>query len=325
MPASTRQSGFSLVELLVALAIALVVLAAIGRVFIATGHSYRLQDSLARVQENARYVLETLVTDLRRTGYWGGINDLQRIEDHTASGIARGRQPARDDGSCTGVHWALMLQYPVFGKDDTRSDYPCLAAGGTHSGDILVVRYMAPWQMGGNTTPVFQPRQYYLRSSVYTGKLFAGADQAAHPVDGAPVRVAELVARAYYIHTQPATGCVQPLAVPALYRTALVNGQLVASEIARGVEQLQAQYGVDENADGSVDRYVDAPRASDVHIWRNVIAVRLWVLLRTECPETNHIDRNSYRLGNISLTPADGYRRQLHSHTVFLRNRGLQP
>jgi type IV pilus assembly protein PilW len=326
MPAG-RAHGFSLVELLVALGISLVVLTGIGRTFIATGQGYRLQDSLARLQENARYVLETLATDLRRTGYRGGITDLDRIEDNTPAGLARGRHVARDDGSCTGPQWALMLGYRVFGLDDTRSHYSCLPPGGATRGDILVVRYMAPWQVGGLTTPAFQPRHYYLRASVFEGRLFRGADQAANPVSGAPVRVAELVARAYYIQNVPRSrsGCARQGPVPALYRTSLANGRLVSREIARGVEQLQVQYGVDGDGDGSVDRYRDAPAAGAVTAWRSVIAIRFWILLRSECPETSHTDPNSYRLGNIRLQPADGYRRRLYAQTVHLRNGGRLP
>lgn len=324
---SRRCSGFSLVELLVALAITLAVLAGVGRIVIATGHSYRLQDSLAHLQENGRYVLETLATELRRTGYRGGIGDPGRIEDHTPAGNGRGHRIARDDGSCTGPDWAGRLEYRVFGKDDTRRHYPCLAGGGTEVGDILVVRYMAPWRVGGSTTPSFQPAQYYLRSSVFEGKLFRGADQAAHPVGGAPLRVAELVSRAYYIHTPPGSGstCAGSTGVPSLYRTELVNGRLRAAEVVRGVEQLQVRYGIDANADGSVDHYRDAPPAGDTFAWRRVNAVRFWVLLRAECPETGYTDRKRYRLGNITLAPADGYRRALYEQTVALRNRDTPP
>jgi len=328
MSAGGRQyGGFSLVELMVALAVSLTVVAVACRIFIATGHGYRLQDSLARLQENGRYVMETLATDLRRAGYRGGIGDPDRIEDHTPSGNARGYRVARDDGSCTGPNWAVEVGYRVFGKDDTHRRYTCLLTGGTPVGDILVVRYMAPWQIGGGTTPSFQPEHYYLRSSVFGGKLFRGADQAAHPVGGAPLRVAELVARAYYIHT-PAGGdsaCTGNAGVPALYRTELVNGRLRATEIARGVEQLQVRYGIDTDADGTVDHYVDAPLAGDTFAWRRVSAVRFWILLRAACPETGYTDRRRYRLGNIVLAPADGYRRALYAQTVALRNRDTPP
>jgi len=328
MPACHQpRRGFSLVELLAALAISLLLLAGIGQVYSAARHSYRLQDTLARLQENGRYVLETLSGDLRRAGYLGGITDLRRIEDDTPAGRGQGRRVARDDGSCTDRNWARMLGYGVFGKDDTRSGYPCLPPGAAQAGDILVVRYMAPWVVGSITTPAFQPAQLYLRSSVFEGRLFLGADHAAYPVAGTPARIAEVVARAYYIHAPAGgiAGCAGHDVVPSLYRTTLANGRLVATEVARGVEQLQVQFGIDGNADGAVDRYIDAPPASDTLTWRRVIAARFWVLLRAECPETGYINRNRYRLGNISLAPDDGYRRQLYSGTVSLRNGVMSP
>lgn len=325
MPRCRRQPGFSLVELMVAAAITLVVLAGIGRIYIATGHSYRLQDSLARLQENARYVLGILGTDLRRTGYWGGITAVQRIEDVTPAGLARGRRVTRDDGTCSGAPWALMLGYRVFGLDDTRRGYACLGSGGRAQGDVLVVRYLAPWPVGGTTTPAYRPQHYYMRASAFEGKLFRGADQAAHPVSGAPVHTGELVAHAYHIRTVPGSHCTRPGTVPALYRTALTDGRLVAGEIARGVEQLQVRYGIDSDGDGSVDGFVDAPPAADSLAWHGVRAVRFWILLRSECPETGHTDGTTYRPGNILLTPADGYRRALYVQTVQLRNPGLAP
>jgi type IV pilus assembly protein PilW len=325
MTAHHRQHGFSLVELAIAAAISLAVLAAIGRVCIATGHSYRLQDSLARLQETARHVLGVLDTDLRRTGYWGGINAVQRIEDVTPAGLARGRRVTRDDGTCTGAPWALMLGYRVFGLDDTRRGYPCLSGGRQPQGDVLVVRYLAPWPVGGATTPAFRPQHYYLRGSAFEGRLFRGADQASQPVTGTPVYTGEVVARAYYIRTVPGSRCEQPGMVPSLYRTSLADGRLVAGEIARGVEQLQVRYGIDGDDDGSVDDFVDAPPAADSQAWHHVRAVRFWVLLRSECPETGQHDRTTYRPGNIRLSPADGYRRALYVHTVQLRNPGLQP
>lgn len=320
------RAGFSLVELLVALAVALLLLTGIGRLYIAVGHGYRLQDSQARLLENARYVLQTVAGDLRRTGYLGGITDRERIEDSTPAGRARGGRVARDDGSCSGPDWALQLGYPVFGLDDTRQGYRCLPRGAATGGDTLVVRYTVPWPAGAVTPPAFQPEQFYLHGTVFEGRLFRGAEQATQRLTDDAARVAELVARAYYIHT--ATGgsrCAGPGTVPALYRTALANGRLIATEVARGVEQLQVRYGIDRDADGSVDAYLDAPGADDTDAWQRVVAVRFWVLLRSECPETGHTDRASYRLGNISVTPADGYRRALQVQTVALRNRVPPP
>ncbi|MEZ5543367.1 MAG: PilW family protein [Pseudomonadota bacterium] len=325
MPALRAACGFTLVELLIALVIALLILAGGSRIFIATGHGYRLQDNLARLQENARYALEALGGELRRTGYLGGITDLARITDTTAAGRARGGGVARDDGRCDGPGWSLQLGYPVFGLDAGYGHYRCLAAGGDARSDILVVRYMAPRALTAATGAAFQPAQWYLRSSVFEGKLFRGAEQAAHAVAGLPVRVAEVVARAYYVRPAPAGGCDGGDTVPSLYRTALAGGRLVASAVVRGVEQLQLQFGIDRDRDGAVDEFVDAPAAGDSGSWLRVLAVRCWLLLRSECPETGYTDASRYRLGNITLTPADGYRRLLVVQTTALRNGGLRP
>jgi type IV pilus assembly protein PilW len=111
--------------------------------------------------------------------------------------------------------------------------------------------------------------------------------------------------------------------VPALYRLGLVNGALRSEEIARGVEQFQVRYGLDSDDDGSVDEYVDAPPASDAVRWDQVIAARIWLLLRADCPETGYTNTNTYRMGNLVYPAAglpDGYRRTLFTTTVALRN-----
>jgi hypothetical protein len=42
--------------------------------------------------------------------------------------------------------------------------------------------------------------------------------------------------------------------------------------------------------------------------------------VRAECPETGYTNSNTYAIGNVNYTPNDGYRRQLFTSTVSLRN-----
>ena len=51
---SSEQSGLTLVELLVAMAIGLILLTGIFQVFLGSNSIYRTQDSLSRLQENGR-------------------------------------------------------------------------------------------------------------------------------------------------------------------------------------------------------------------------------------------------------------------------------
>ena len=336
-----RCGGFSMVELMVAMVITLILLAGIGQIFLSSKKSYTIQDTLGRMQENGRYATETLVTDLRRAGYWGGNADVNVIEDYTPGGALNGNKIATDDGTCANVNWARMLTHRIFGKDDSRASYSCLPSDPVHIGDILVVRYSAPWKVGGTTTPGYQANQYYIRSSLFEGRLFQGSAEAGYPLTTAAVRTAELVSHAYFIHNSTNSDpnkCPGSAAVPSLYRLALVNGALAVEEVAYGVDNLQVQYGLDTDGDDSVDSYIDAVAPTDSR-WDQVIAARIWLLVRAECPEGGYDNTNTYAMGNVNYAPgttdrdADGnidgdvdgdgtddFRRQLFTSTVRLRN-----
>jgi type IV pilus assembly protein PilW len=326
--------GFSLVELMVALVITLILLAGIGQIFLSSKKSFVIQDSLGRLQENGRYAMETLAQDVRRAGFWGGNADITAIDDH----VGGTGKVATDDGTCTDANWARMLTHRIFGKNDTRAGYTtCLPADTAPKGDILVVRYAAPWEVGGITTgPTYMadhPTHFFLRSSLFEGQLFKGSDVGTLPIIDAPaVRTAELVSHGYFIHAANTSDkCPTAGKVPSLYRQTLANGVVdntTPEEIAYGVDDFQVQYGVDDadicgsgtSDDNSVDCYVDAAAADDA-MWDKVIAARVWLLTRAECPETGYTNDSTYAMGDVNYTPNDHYRRQLYTSTIRLRNR----
>lgn len=313
--------GFSLVELMVALVITLILLAGIAQIFLGSKKSFTIQESLGRMQENGRYATEVLIQDLRRAGYWGGNADVTEITGTQSHFV--------ETGQCSNNTWARMLSHRIFGKDDNRAGYGCLPADTVHTGDILVLRFAAPWRIGGITTPDFEDNQFYIRSTLFEGRLFLGSEEASNTISNPAVRTSELVSRAYFIHDSPQNSkCPEAGAVPSLYRLGLVNGALATEEIAYGVENFQVQFGLDNlpaavgttpAGDGSVDTYVDAAGPTD-DMWDQVIAARIWLLVRAECPETGYTNNTPYSMGNANYTPADGYRRQLFTSTVRLRN-----
>ena len=61
--------GYSLVELLVAMAITLVVMAGVYKVYVTQQDSYLLQEQVAEMQQNARTAKYVLVKDIRMVGY----------------------------------------------------------------------------------------------------------------------------------------------------------------------------------------------------------------------------------------------------------------
>ncbi len=67
--AKSNESGLTLVELMVAMAIGLFLVAVIGTLFVGAKQTYRSQDNLSRLQENGRFAMELLGRNIRDAGY----------------------------------------------------------------------------------------------------------------------------------------------------------------------------------------------------------------------------------------------------------------
>src|SRR5690606_10996830 len=66
-----RQSGLTLVEILVALSIGLFIIGAIIAMFISSSQVCRSQDALTRIQENGRFAVEVIARDIRAAALLG--------------------------------------------------------------------------------------------------------------------------------------------------------------------------------------------------------------------------------------------------------------
>ncbi|WP_439100692.1 PilW family protein [Congregibacter sp.] len=86
------QSGLSLIELMVALSIGAFLVLGVVTVFLANKDSARLENSLARLQENGRFALDLLREDLHRTQYLGcntgDVFVVNMIEDPNSAGFS---------------------------------------------------------------------------------------------------------------------------------------------------------------------------------------------------------------------------------------------
>lgn len=71
-----RQRGFSLIELLIALALGMVVLFGLSMVFLTAKQTFRFQETTGRLQEDGTFALDSITKNLRIAGYAGcaGIN-----------------------------------------------------------------------------------------------------------------------------------------------------------------------------------------------------------------------------------------------------------
>ena len=83
--AYNRQSGVTLIELLIALAMSAILIAGIYRVFIQQQKSYAVQEQVADMQQNARVAINKMLREIRMAGFGGknenvgGLNDIIKI------------------------------------------------------------------------------------------------------------------------------------------------------------------------------------------------------------------------------------------------------
>jgi len=63
-----HQAGFSLVELMISMTLGLIVLLAVGSIYLGSRQTYLVQDGNARIQESGRYALEVIGRSIRQAG-----------------------------------------------------------------------------------------------------------------------------------------------------------------------------------------------------------------------------------------------------------------
>ena len=326
--------GLSLVELMIAMAISAILMIGISQIFSSNKRSYNVQDESARMQESGRYAFNTLMQDIRRAGYFGGNAQTSAITGSV--GIA---PPARN--CLTGnTSWGRMIERPIYGLNDGNTDIDadalavdytgCIPNADYLRGDILVSRYTKSTNIP-TATMAANPNRLYIRNSLFSGFLFLGSEDAANLVSETPNGVHELAASAYYVGPS-GRSCRfndagnNPIPIPALQREVLSStGIPEREEVANGVEYIQFQYGADSNGDLSVNRYYDANDFSNMESvspnWTQVVTVRLWVLVRADCPTNNYVNSQTYVMGDANYGPMnDGFKRQLYSTTVAVRN-----
>jgi type IV pilus assembly protein PilW len=324
-----RQAGLTLIELMVALAIGSFLIIGAVQIYTQSRQAFRVNESIARVQETAQFAMDTIEADLRMASNWGRTSRSLTIEGRSISGDPNPDGLA-EPGDC-GDGWALDLAMTVDGTDNNYglAGPSCTAQGGAEANsDVITVRR-------ATVDPVVPDGAHLqVQSSRIQGQLFvdnnipAGYSAAVDPVTGEPDSTTHnLIVNSYYV---AADSNLIPN-TPTLRRKTLgvVAGApgIIDQEIAPGVENLQVQFGVDVDEDNTVDMYVNPgdavydPDAAGYIPGARVITARVWLVVRGVEMEVGIQDQRDYDPGNIDLgTYNDNYRRVEISKTILLRN-----
>lgn len=344
-----RQSGFTLIELMVAITIGLLLLAGLSTLFTNNNAAQMEVERANRQVENGRYAMQLMTADLRNAGYYAEFDP------------ARLAMPGAPVDPCSisidDVRAGIAL--PVQGYDNTTA-ITCLTDRKANT-DVIAVRHTQtcvvdaadcePASAGG---PFFQASlcnnpselgstdvtNYFQINAANSGFTLHQRDCGIGANTGTPANLRRLLTHIYYIANNSLDGD----GIPTLKRAEIVsNGGTLSVQIVplvEGIENMQIEYGIASSnmATPAVPSAVAdiykadvgsgcADNACIVATWSNVVSVKLNLLSRTLTPSLNYTDNKSYTLGldtnnqpNVIAAANDKYKRHVFTALVGLPN-----
>jgi len=307
------QRGFSLIELMIALTIGMLIMAALGALLLSiTRNNSELAKANAQI-ENGRFAIQLLQSDLVHAGFWG------ELRPGVPAAIP---DPCLAVASWDAAYKANMLGVPVTGYSSSTVPGTCTTVTGAQTNsDVLVVRHANTCVTGsgceGDTTANPDDGPHIQVSRCTT----SAPPEAAYVIDPttSPLKNKDCTTTA---DRRKVVSNIYFVSGNTLMRSALVDGVYATQPLIDGIEALRFEYGIDSTGDGSPDgSYLSAPPTTLADL-RNIVAVKVHVLARNLEATPGYKDTKAYQLGNAATISAanDGFKRHVFSTTVRLVN-----
>lgn len=337
MKTMNSQKGISLVEILVALVISLFLLGGIIQVYVGNKTSYRFTDAVGRVQENARFAMDTMAEDLRMAGFFGCAifdqNDTENIVNNLDpdgagynedlynfldGGILDGTEGDGLNGSDSitlkGAKPNQVNVKPPYGS--TSASIHVTANDDIEPGDIVMVSNCKGadiFQLTNKTSSTTASQNAMVHNTGsgspgnYNPDNCKGAN--AHCLSqtyGSDSSMFELQTVTYQIEAGES-------GEPALWRYEFDVGE----ELVEGIEQMQILYGLDTTGDDFPNQYVTIDNVPDTF---DVVSIRLMLLVRSDAEGVTAGDQ-TINFNGLTFVAGDTRLRQVFNTTITLRNR----
>jgi type IV pilus assembly protein PilW len=341
--ARDRARGYSIVELMVAITIGLMILAALTTMYANNSRARTEVDRANQQTENGRYALQILTDDLRNAGYYAEFNPTTLALPTTKP----------DPCSTTAANLTAALPVAVEGYYNapaTTAAPSCISDLRTGT-DILVVRRASTCAVGDAGCDVYAAGDFYLQASSCNNPAELGSASIAnwyaltptlasltlHQKDCATVApYHQYEVHIYFIANNDKAGD----GIPTLKRAELgLNGGNLAFNIVplvEGVENMRIEYGLDTTVPTTgapaaytpnPDTYNGCAVAVCVGYWANAVAARINLLTRNTTPTPGYTDAKSYTLGlnadgsaNVVGPLGGGFKRHVYNSLVRINN-----
>ena len=325
----SRQSGVTLVEVMIAMLIGVFLMGGLLQVFSSSRQTYRVHEATSRMQESGRMALEVLARDIRMADFWGCASDPSTFVnnlDSTGTGYVdflsggvvgiEGASGAPDSLILRGGIDSNLNVQPPYGPqasanikvppDSGLEQFDIVFVSDCEAGDIFQITNAEPDTSG---TVVHN-----------TGNGSPGNYNATNP--GCPGANAHCLSKVYgadaslmlTVETSYSIGMGSE-GQPALFRNGL--------EYLDGIENLQILYGEDLDPPGTAgfgiaNYYVPADQVANME---NVISIRLAVVARSYDDNLTGGANQNYNLFGTTIAAPDKRLRQVYTSTIAVRNR----
>ena len=312
---SHKQSGITIVEVMVAIALSLVILAGVMHIFINNKQTYRVQEALARLQETGRFAMQFVTRDLRMAGYMGCAGrgaTPKNLTDYYPLPNGDGVADVVGNLTGSGIEGFQTGDLPI-ALTDTINLTDTEVVPGT---DIVRIKRASTTgaRVSGNTAPnnanvkldmsaadgMFQQNDYLFISDCESADIFVATTVSsnatfitiAHATDSnirpnpldatTESKLSKLYqddAEIFKLSNTTYFIGTNSGGQPALFRQSLGNANsMLMEELVEGVEDMQLIYGEDTDGDNIANIYVDSTAVTS---WDNIVAVRIELQVRS--------------------------------------------
>jgi type IV pilus assembly protein PilW len=355
----SAQRGLSIVELMVALALSIMLMAGVVTIFVGSRTSYETTQRLSRIQENGRFALDQIVHDLRAAGFEGcarpnptsvrakefAINTLWNpttllwnyaisaegfnanasnwTPDWSATGIPLDPAPAPSfPGDTTGRSDILVVRAP-------RRDEPALKLAGPQANpaDPIVVAWDASSTIKEKDTLMVSDcdgRAYFRVTSLTPSGGNKQIDHIASSSADPATNESNTLLHPFKVGAE-----VVPVQTEIFYVANPPPGERPAlyRKVGAAAKAEQIAEGVERlevryglDSAGADARVDEYATADAVTDWSQVVTVAVALLVRSPEPY-GEPDPRQYDLLGVKVGPInDRYQRQVFTATVALRN-----
>lgn len=290
--------GFTLVEMMISLLLSMVIIAAIGKVFVESRDGFRKQKALSYLVQDGRYAMDLLGKEFRRTGFLNNRLNLTKTAETLFINDENVLGSGVDFSTGESIHGVLNNE----GFEEDIFDI-----------NHIVFRYQLK-----DSSDLGNGKLNYNSSSCAIGIGLAAYEDP---------EIEDTVVSLYFYIQFSKTANTSVLYCRAKRINLSDRANAKKNKIGRGqplisnVEKLSILYGIDTSGNGDANQYLTANQVTEDD-WKNVTSVRVHLVLASEERQVTN-DVPKYKIEGITYevnSPDDKRLYRVFSSTFTIRN-----